>query len=91
MEESPLFCRLEDLPAGGEGPSQEPSCCLEPLRLRTLAFRDGQSPQLWLRSDRLDSRLHCPQPGTILMGYPPLLLLRELSRWLPIPAVDNRD
>jgi hypothetical protein len=28
--------------------------------------------------------VRCPQPGTILMGYPPLLLLRELSRWLPI-------
>jgi hypothetical protein len=35
--------------------------------------------------------VRCPQPGTILVGYPPLLLLRELSRWLPIPAVDNPD
>lgn len=34
---------------------------------------------------------HCTQPGTIPMGYPPLLLLGELSRWLPIPAVDNLD
>ena len=25
----------------------------------------------------------CPQPGTILVGYPPLPLLRELPGWLP--------
>lgn len=32
-----------------------------------------------------------PQPGTILMGHPPLLLLRELPQLLPISAVDNPD
>ena len=39
-----------------------------------------------LSSDCLDSRFRCPQPGTILMGYQPLLLLRELSQWLPISS-----
>jgi hypothetical protein len=39
----------------------------------------------------LDNQFRCPQPGTILMGYPPLLLVRELPQWLLIPAVDNPD
>jgi hypothetical protein len=29
-------------------------------------------------------QFRCPQPGTILMGYPPLLLSRELPQWLQI-------
>lgn len=36
-------------------------------------------------------QFRCPQPGTILMGYPPLLLLRERPQLLPIPAVDYPD
>jgi len=33
--------------------------------------------------------VRCLLPGTILMGYPPPLLLKELFRWLPVSAVDN--
>lgn len=50
-----------------------------------------QHPVAQLSRDCLDNQFRCPQPGTILMGYPPLLLLRELPQLLPIPAVDNPD
>lgn len=38
------------------------------------------------KSPLTESEARCPQPGTILVGYPPLLLLRELPCWLPISS-----
>ena len=48
----------------------------------------AQHPVAQLSRDRLDNEFRRPQPGTILMGYPPLLLPRELPRGSQLPAVD---
>jgi N-acetylglucosamine-6-phosphate deacetylase len=57
-----------------------------PARVRRTALDSNQTAG---HAEVLRQLRSSPQPGTILGGYPPLLLPGELPRRLPISAVDN--